>query len=99
MKKPQHYMVDDKPLDPFLVEIIHLKTLYIMQEELWYTYENEWNRFEDQNCYQVKAPIPPSCHTLVFHIYLCSLSETTNLPHKKNLLSLDLDSFDFNLYQ
>ncbi len=40
-------MVDDKPLDPFLVEIIHLKTLYIMQEELWYTYEIEWNRFED----------------------------------------------------
>lgn len=45
LKRSTNYAAEDKPLDPFLVEIIHLKTLYMMQEDLWQIYENEWNRF------------------------------------------------------
>jgi hypothetical protein len=63
-------MNPDHPLNPFTIEMLHQKTLYKMQKDLWKTYEKNWQHFTNSDHMQVQAPIPPSSRILPLHIYL-----------------------------
>lgn len=71
-------------LDPQLVGLIHLKTLYLIDQNLWNIYDQQWIKFESED--KFKAPIPPNSKTLVLHLY------KNNEKTKNNLLESYLEA-------
>ena len=64
-------------LDPQLVGLIHLKTLYKMDFNVWQIYDQKWEEFGERD--KFKCPIPPNCKTLVLHLYLKTFQSSSDL--------------------